>query len=224
MNTASSVKKYDDYFANHRVAVRWPFTIYHHSITRHLSQAIAAANAKAPKRVLVFGCGLFHERSLFETGNWNVVLVDSDARLANHPAITCLDSLHYSFVHCSDPGTLRVLSSGFDLIMAKEVIEHIVPMAPYFEAFQRLLKPTGTLWLSTPNYGGFTLPLAEQTLLELFARLQGFSRRHIHPNKYSEKKLREELKIAGFTDVHVAHSRFDLALLATAGVARKAIE
>jgi hypothetical protein len=70
--------------------------------------------------------------------------------------------------------------------------------------------------MSTPNYGDVTLPFLENTFLEMIARLKGFSRKHIHPNKYSEDKLRQELLHSGFSKFDIQKTPYRLALTATA--------
>src|SRR5690606_25351958 len=62
--------------------------------------------------------------------------------------------------------------------------------------------PGGRLWLSTPNYGEPWLATLESTVLEMVARKDGFSRRHIHPTRFSRRSLSRGLEAAGFTGVH----------------------
>jgi hypothetical protein len=52
-----------------------------------------------------------------------------------------------------------------------------------------VLKPNGGLFLTTPNYASRSLCLIEKTALEAIARLQHFSRKHIHPSKMTPSRL-----------------------------------
>ncbi len=67
MNTSSSAEKTDartlsaDYFVNHAVARKWPFTIYHGAIENSLACVLQRVlHRNSDPHVLVFGCGLFH--------------------------------------------------------------------------------------------------------------------------------------------------------------------
>jgi SAM-dependent methyltransferase len=78
----------------------------------------------------------------------------------------------------------------FDAIVAKEVIEHLDDPDRWVRGLAARLAPGGELLLTTPNYGRFsTLPLLESTLLELVARRDGYSRRHIHPSRFTRERL-----------------------------------
>ena len=80
----------------------------------------------------------------------------------------------------------------FDVVVAKEVIEHVLEPARWAQVLAARVRPGGTLVLTTPNYGRFsTLPLLESTVLEWIARRDGFSRRHIHPTKFDRRRLEQ---------------------------------
>jgi hypothetical protein len=79
---------------------------------------------------------------------------------------------------------------------------------------RKLLAPGGRLWLSTPNYGEPWLPALESTVLELVARRDGFSRRDIHPTRFSRRSLERGMTAAGFDDVRVRTTPTRLALTA----------
>jgi len=72
--------------------------------------------------------------------------------------------------------------------------------------------------LSTPNYGEPWLPALESTVLELVARRDGFSRRELHPTRFSKRSLARGLEAAGFVDVktRVTPTRFAITAWATA--------
>jgi SAM-dependent methyltransferase len=206
-----------EYFDNHSQAARWPFTLYHRPIERDLEQTVnRSVRASSSLRVLVFGCGLFHEARLFRRVP-ELVLVDADDRL-EAPLRERLGHAGVTIEIVTTPEALdaTLATESLDLIVSKEVIEHLDNVPDYLDVFRRSLKPGGRLWLSTPNYGAPVLPLVESTFLELVARVQGFSRRHIHPNRYSARRLRAELTAAGFHDVDVRVTPLALALCGSA--------
>src|SRR5207237_7599442 len=89
----------------------------------------------------------------------------------------------------------------FAAIYAKEVVEHVLAWPEWLVGLRRALLPGGKLWLSTPNYGEPWLPAIESTVLELVARRSGFTRRNIHPTRFSRRSLARGLRAAGFADV-----------------------
>ena len=104
----------------------------------------------------------------------------------------------------------------FDAIYAKEVVEHVLAWPAWLAGLRRALVPGGRLWLSTPNYGEPWLPAIESTLLELIARRSGFSRRDIHPTRFSKGSLARGLRAAAFAGVDVRTTPTRLALTAWA--------
>lgn len=182
-----------------------------------MQRAITQTRAAHPGPVsaLVFGCGLFHEAPLF-AGVDRIVLVDVDDRLASalqerfprRPGLTW----HFP----KTPAALMALQlDPVDLVVSKEVIEHLDDAPATLAAVLSVVRPGGLSWVSTPNYGDWTLPAIERTFLEAVARAQGFSRAHIHPNRYDADRLKRELTDAGLVDVIVEKTPGRLALCAT---------
>ncbi len=217
-STPSNASKNNDYYTNHSLGVKWPFTIYHRPIEQSMLASIEAARTRSGNRlkVLVFGCGLFHENSLF-SNEFELTLVDGDERLRPH-LLGLVSGFSKSKVIISTSAkdlSKELTPESYDLIIAKEVIEHITDMAPYFSVFNRCLRQGGSLWLSTPNYGAIVLPAIEYTFLEVLARIRGFSRFGIHPNKYARHRLKQELMRGGFKQIDVASTPLWLALVAS---------
>jgi hypothetical protein len=79
-----------------------------------------------------------------------------------------------------------------------------------------VLKPGGLLFLTTPNYASYSLRALENTVLEVVARTQGFSRRNLHPSKLDEPKLSALLREAGASEVRIKPISFGWALAAFA--------
>jgi SAM-dependent methyltransferase len=199
-----------DYFANHERARQFPWTLYHAPLERDLARFLArVADEHATGDVLVVGCGLLHELDAAPAGlRFTVADIDRravDAVLARRdPRI-----VRGCVVAPEEPIELGTAFAG---IYAKEVVEHVLAWPAWLVGLRRALVPGGRLWLSTPNYGEPWLPAIESTLLELIARRSGFSRRHIHPTRFSRRSLARGLESAGFAEVHARVTSTRLAI------------
>ncbi|KAB2909696.1 MAG: methyltransferase domain-containing protein [Kofleriaceae bacterium] len=201
------------YFVNHDRRDRFPWTIYHRELQRGLADAVRD-HGPTP-RVLVVGCGLepfvpggppgaiyfgfdLHARAIEECRRRRPEMA---ARLA-----VC-------------PGPLELpregeMSGDFDVVVAKEVIEHLPDPEPWARALAKRVAVGGELALTTPNYGRWSpLPILERTVLEWIARRDGYSRAHIHPSKFDRRRL-EALELdPGMTLHGVTVARTGLHLL-----------
>jgi SAM-dependent methyltransferase len=206
-----------DYFANHQRARQFPFTLYHGPLERDLDAFLHRAAEEHPEgNILVVGCGLLHEIDGAPPGmRYTVVDIDQravDAVLARRdPRIVGGRVVPPELSIDATLGTRR-----FDAVYAKEVIEHIHAWPSWLAGLRRTLVPGGRLWLSTPNYGEPWLPALESTVLELVARRDGFSRKHIHPTRFSRRSLARGLESAGFLDVRSQVTPTRLAITAWA--------
>ncbi|MDX2090493.1 MAG: methyltransferase domain-containing protein [Kofleriaceae bacterium] len=195
-----------DYFANHVRARQFPWTLYHQPLERDLERFLGEVGSG---EVLVVGCGLLHEIDTAPPGlTFHVVDIDDRAVAAvlakGDPRIT-----GGTVVAPEEPIDL---GRRFAAIYAKEVVEHVLAWPRWLVGLRRALVPGGRLWLSTPNYGEPWLPAIESTVLELIARRSGFSRKHIHPTRFSRGTLARGLVSAGFEDVRVRATPTRLAL------------
>lgn len=203
-----------DYFANHERARKFPWTLYHAPLERDLGYFLDRVAIEHPEgSVLVVGCGLLHEIDAAPRGlRYTVVDIDPravDAVMARKdPRI--VDGLVVV------PEQPIELGRSFAAVYAKEVIEHVHAWPVWLAGLRRSLVPGGRLWLSTPNYGEPWLPTLESTVLEMVARKDGFSRRHIHPTRFSRRSLARGIESAGFTDVHARVMPTRLAITAWA--------
>ena len=177
------------YFKNHPRRARFPWSIYHRDLARRLA-AIVRASGPAP-RVLVVGCGL---EPLVEGGPAGATYFgcDVDPRTIAacrevYPQMRQRLAVCPSGDALPDDGAFREL---FDVVVAKEVIEHVPVPEPWAQMLARKVRPGGSLVLTTPNYGRFsTLPILEATVLELVAWRVVYSRRHIHPSRFDRDSL-----------------------------------
>lgn len=215
----------DDYFANHARARRFPWTLYHQPLERDLGRFLQLVAREHPGGdVLVVGCGLLHELDLAPDGlRFRVVDVDEravaavlarrDPRILGGAVVAPEEPLDQALTRESSGGAGWARPVA---IYAKEVVEHVRAWPAWLVGLRRALAPGGRLWLSTPNYGEPWLPALEATVLELIARRSGFSRRHLHPSRFTRRSLERGLLAAGFQDLRVAPIARRLALSAWA--------
>jgi 2-polyprenyl-3-methyl-5-hydroxy-6-metoxy-1,4-benzoquinol methylase len=139
----------------------------------------------APNRtVMDFGCGtgvLLEECSRDAARVYGVDLVLDSARML-------LDEWKLDRVTLLTPGEAaeQVPAGSVDVIVAAEVLEHVEPLEPALEQFQRWLAPGGTLLVSLPT---------ENAVYRFGRRLAGFSGHYHHHNAAS---IHQEILAAGF--------------------------
>ena len=105
---------------------------------QRLDRDLADAAALIRGRVLEIGCGRLGRRGRFQmpAGVDRLVLVDRDP--ARAPDV------------CADIVALPIASGAFDVIVCLEVLEYVWQPAAALTEIARVLKPDGTLLLSTP--------------------------------------------------------------------------
>ena len=198
-----------DYFVNHAKARRFPWTLYHRPLEADLARFLAGVHGT----VLVVGCGLLHELDVAPPGV-EFVVADVDER-AVEAVLERNDKRIVDGIVVA-PEQALAFRNKFDAIYAKEVVEHVLAWPSWLAGLRRSLVHGGRLWLSTPNYGEPWLPALESTVLELVARRDGFSRREIHPTRFSRRSLERGLVSAAFKDVDVNVTTTRLAITAWA--------
>ena len=203
-----------DYFENHRHKLRFPWSLYHQPIVAALG---AALGSSLGAEVLNVGSGPFFELDDVDTTSRRVTACDIDPR-----AIELARKLHGDRLCAADvvaPGApLPYVDGRFDLVVSMDVIEHVIEpgLLPWLCEIQRVTKPGGLVFLTTPNYASKALTLIENTALELVARRQGFSRKELHPSKFTPARLRALLAEAGFGRIDLTPISFGWVLAALA--------
>jgi SAM-dependent methyltransferase len=85
-------------------------------------------------------------------------------------------------------------SSSFDLVFASEVIEHVADTAAFLAELNRLVRPGGTLVLSTPNSAFWPY-----RILGVLGRTATECQHPGHVRFFSKRYLASVLEIAGFS-------------------------
>jgi SAM-dependent methyltransferase len=203
-----------DYFQNHRLKLRFPWSLYHRPIVSALEAAFG--EALGPE-VLNVGSGPFLELAEVDARERRITVSDIDAR-----AIESARALHgdrLAGADVTEPGKPLPYAEGrFDLVVSMDVVEHLPEAAllPWLQEIFRVTKPGGLVFLTTPNYASNGLNLLERTALELIARAQGFSRKDLHPSKMTPRRLRQLLEASGWSRLHLRTIAFDWVLAASA--------
>jgi SAM-dependent methyltransferase len=201
-----------DYFANHRLKMRFPWRLYHAPIV----QAVARTIGQAPGGdILNIGSGPFFEFEQLPKDHRRYVICDIDERAISLARVRLGSALHGAQVVPLD-GALPFASSSFDVVFSTEVIEHVPAPDGWVAEALRVLRPCGTLLLTTPNYQSWSLSLLERTVLEAIARAQGFTRANLHPSRFDARSLRAVLSNAGASGIDVRTLSLGWVLLATA--------
>lgn len=111
------------------------FAYVNRELTRNLQSLVNDARLSAGDRVLDYGCADQPYRALFH----------DDVRYegADLPGNPVAD------IEINEDGTLPVQSASFDLVLSTQVLEHVEDPTTYLAECFRVLKPGGTLVLTT---------------------------------------------------------------------------
>ena len=101
--------------------------------------AQTASTLRGHERILDYGCGSMPYRPLFEERGITYVGAD----LAGPPGATLVLNAY---------GSIPIAPESFDLVISSQVLEHATDPSFYLAEARRVLRPSGTLVLSTHGY------------------------------------------------------------------------
>lgn len=207
-----------DYFSNHSLKLRFPWSLYHQPIVEKLASVVQSSPGPA---VLNIGSGPFLELDSVKHTGRRFTICDIDER-----AVDMARELHGDLLVGADVieagAPLPYDDNTFDLAVSMDVVEHVPDPLPWLREAMRVVRPGGVLFLTTPNYQSSSLRLLESTVLEAIARVQGFSRNGLHPSKMTRSRISELLQRAGAVDIRVERISLGWVLAVTAHKADKA--
>lgn len=119
----------------HSLAPWDPFSYVAAGLESVVSELARPGQLAAGARVLDYGCATQPYRHLFDSG---VDYVGADLR--GNPVAQ---------VELREDGSVPLPDSSFDVILSTQVLEHVIDPASYLSECHRLLKPGGSLVLST---------------------------------------------------------------------------
>jgi ubiquinone/menaquinone biosynthesis C-methylase UbiE len=102
------------------------------------------------KRTLDYGCGEGYGTAILAKNASSVVGVDVDPEAIEHSKNLYADFSNASF-HFLESSLLPFPDGHFEFITCFEVIEHVTNQEEILSELSRVLSPTGTLLISTPN-------------------------------------------------------------------------
>ena len=169
-------------------------TVPAEAVPEHLTlrRAFLLPHVAPGDRVLDVGCGAGEfSAALLEAGAQPVAVdVAPEALRRARERVPALDARLWR-----EGQPLPAEDASFDVAWAGEVIEHVTDVAPWLSELRRVLRPRGTLLLTTPDHGRGTL-LALALRPRRFAA--HFDPRSDHVRFFSRRTLRELLDDLGF--------------------------
>lgn len=177
-----------DYFNNLLGIYKFPWNIYHSPIKKEIIKECELLSQDY--KVLDIGCGAGLLDNFLHKEVYGVDI--------NKKAIEfCQKHYHrgkerYKLIGIDQKYPFK--DEFFDIILCLEVIEHVMNIPFFLGEIKRVLKSEGIILLSTPNYSSLLLKILESTILEWVALKRGFTRKTLHPNKYTKKRLKDTLE------------------------------
>jgi 2-polyprenyl-6-hydroxyphenyl methylase/3-demethylubiquinone-9 3-methyltransferase len=163
-------------------------------------RAFLLAHIGRGETVLDLGCGAGEFSAELVTAGATPIAVDVAAE-ALRRARSLVPGLDARLWRSGEP--LPVDDNAVDVVWAGEVIEHVVDVAPWLSEVRRVLRPGGTLLLTTPDHSRVTL-LTLALSPRRFA--EHFEPRSDHVRFFSRRSLTALLDDLGF-DVAPLRSR-----------------
>jgi len=194
---------------------KWKFPRKYYNQTRldFLKENILKLNKGS--KILDMGCGSGDMTCIFHD-DYRVFGLDNCKEAIEY----CNKSYRKAEYKLGDLYNTGYEDESFDAIILTDVIEHLYNPQKALSEIRRVLKPKGTLLLTTPNYSSITWILIEQTWFRFFGGNCKPYKRDIHPSKFTKKKLINLLRF-NFPNTNVETICYGLCLTT---VAKKSID
>ena len=157
-----------------------------------LRRAFLLAGVQPGETVLDVGCGAGEfSAALAEAGTTTIAVdVAHEALRRARRGVPGIDARLWG---AGEP--LPLGDNEVDAVWAGEVIEHVIDVAPWLSELRRVLRPRGTLLLTTPNHGTATMLRIALSTRRFDAH---FEPRSDHLRFFSTRTLRALLHDLGF--------------------------
>lgn len=131
----------------------------------------------------------------------------------NHEAIQECKKKGLECICCETEELLPAYNNFFDVIIAGDIIEHIFDTDMFLSNIYKLLKPSGSLLLTTPNIASLgrriMLLRGSNPFIEFSTQLPTPSFNVGHIRYYTQKNLKEQLAINQFVNTHISGDRIN---------------
>ncbi len=166
-------------------------------------RAFLLAHVHAGETVLDLGCGAGEFGAALTEAGAHPIGVDVAAEALRRAAAR-VPGLDLRLWRDGEP--LPLEDRSVDVVWAGEVIEHVADVAPWLSEVRRVLRPRGTLLLTTPHHGPLTLLGLALSPRRFDAH---FEPRSDHVRFFSPRTLRALLDDLGFdvAQLRVRHAK-----------------
>lgn len=136
---------------------RWYSLIEYTLFLKHQLAYVHVRDRAAGLHVLDFGCGSGYGSAILSEGAGRVTAVDASPRaIAFCRESYARDNLEFRQIPADC--TLPFEDNTFDIVTSFQVIEHMPDVGAYLRLLKRVLKPGGSLYITTPNRAYRLLP------------------------------------------------------------------
>ena len=140
-------------------------------------------------KILDVGCGSGHFLKVAYEMGWKVYGTEISASSINY-----LSKFRYLNIYAGDLPSLQLPAASFDVVTMFELIEHVLEPVKYINEVFRILRPGGTLYITTPNFNALTRWLIGQKWRVICEE---------HLNYFTKTTLQSLLRNIGFSKIQI---------------------